>query len=123
MRASLGERGTPLGRLLLLGQAGRRGLRLNDIPPGFPRELGLAMDQVWGLRQRALRLDVINEITALMATTLPLERIYRTVAAGAARLVQFDGLGITLLDHDRKELRVLDVAARTALAEVHDTRI
>jgi hypothetical protein len=46
MRASLGERGASLGRLLLLGQAGRRGLRLGDIPPGFPRELGLAMDCV-----------------------------------------------------------------------------
>jgi two-component system, NtrC family, sensor kinase len=123
MRASLGERGAPLGRLLLLGQAGRRGLRLGDIPQGFPRELGLAMDQVWGLRQRALRLEVINEVTALMATTLPLERIYRTVAAGVGRLVQFDGLGITLLDFERGELRVLDVAARTALSEVHDRRI
>src|SRR5262249_30800898 len=123
VRAALGERGTPRGRLLLLGQAGRRGLRLNDIPPGFPRELGLAMDQVWGLRQRALRLEVINEVTALMATTLPLERIYRTVAAGVGRLVEFDGLGITLLDFERGELRVLDVAARTALSEVHDTRI
>ena len=123
MRAALGERGAPLGRLLLLGQAGRRGLRLGDIPAGFPRELGRAMDQVWGLRQRALRLEVINEVTALMATTLPLERIYRTVAAGVARLVQFDGLGITLLDSERGELRVLDVAARTALSEVHDHRI
>ena len=123
MRAALGERGAPLGRLLLLGQAGRRGLRLNDIPPGFPRELGLAMDQVWGLRQRALRLEVINEVTALMATTLPLERIYRTVAAGVGRLVEFDGLGITLLDFERGELRVLDVAARTTLSELHDRRI
>src|SRR5262245_7672187 len=123
VRAALGERGTPRGRLLLLGQAGRRGLRLDDIPADFPRELGLAMDQVWGLRQRALRLEVINEVTALMATTLPLERIYRTVAAGVARLVQFDGLGITLLDFERGELRVLDVAARTALSEVHDRRI
>src|SRR5262249_42545110 len=66
---------------------------------------------------------VINEIRTLMAGTPSLERIYRTVTEAVGRLIGFDGLGITLLDHERGELRVLDVAGRTMLSEIHDRRI
>src|SRR5215831_6995831 len=123
LRAALGESGARLGRFLLLGPGGRRGLSTSSIPASFPRDLGRAMRQIWGLHQRTLRLEVINEITTLMAGTPPLEHIYRTVTGGVSRLIRFDGLGITLLDRERRELRVLDVAARRALAEIHDLRI
>ena len=70
LRAALGEHAAPLGQFLLLGERGPSGLRAHRIPSGFPREFGLAMEQIWGLHQRTLRLEVINEVTALMATTL-----------------------------------------------------
>ncbi len=122
-RASLGDPGNPVGRVLLLGPGGRRGLRADTIPPSFPREFGLALEQVWHLHHRTLRLEVINEITALMATTLSLDRIYGAVAEAVGRLIRFDALGVTLLDRDRGEFHVLDVATRTALPEVYDLRI
>jgi two-component system, NtrC family, sensor kinase len=122
-RAPLGEHDTPLGRLLLLGPPGRGGLRGDSIPPSFPREFGLAMEQIWRLHQRTLRLEVINEVAALMATPLPLERIYQAVADAVSRLIRFDALGLTLLDRERREIRVLDVAARTTLPEVYDLRV
>jgi two-component system, NtrC family, sensor kinase len=123
LRAALGEPGAPVGGFVLLGARGRSALRASRIPASLPRDLGLAMQQIWGLHQRTLRLQVINEITTLMATTPSLERIYRTATAAVGRLIRFDGLGITLLDRERGELRVLDVAARTALSEIHDLRI
>jgi GAF domain-containing protein/nitrogen-specific signal transduction histidine kinase len=123
LRAALGEPGSPLGRVVLVGPGGRSGLRTSRVPPGLLRDLGLAMGQIWGLHQRTVRLEAINEITTLMAGTPSLERIYRTVTAAVSRLIRFDGLGITLLDRERRELRVLDVAARTALAEIHDVRM
>jgi two-component system NtrC family sensor kinase len=120
LRAALGKPGAPLGRFLLLGP---HGLRADRIPASLPRELGLAMQRAWALHQRTLRLEVINEITTLMATMPSLERIYRTVTRAVGRLIRFDGLGITLLDRERGELRVLDAAARWALSEIHDRRI
>jgi two-component system NtrC family sensor kinase len=111
LTAALGDRNGSLGRLLLLGEAGRRGLSARTIPPGFPRELGLAMAHVFRLHQRTVRLEVVNDVTALTATTLARERIYRTVADALYRLIRFDALGVTLIDRERHEVRVLDVAA------------
>jgi two-component system NtrC family sensor kinase len=108
---------------VLLGPGGVRGLSRETIPPSFPREFGHALEHVWRLHQRTVRLEVINQVTALTATTLSLERIYEKVAEAVGRLVRFDALGVTLLDHERGEFRVLDVAARTALPEVFDFRI
>ena len=123
LRAVLGEPGEPLGQLVLLGPRGRRGLDARRLPPTFPRELGRTMEQVWRLHRRTLRLEVINEVTALMATTLPLERIYQTVADAVGRLVQWDVLGLTLLDRERREVRLLDVAGHPPLAEAYDLRV
>jgi two-component system NtrC family sensor kinase len=109
LRARLGPPRAPLGQLVLVGRR-RRGLRPARIPSSFPRELGLVMEHVWRLHRRTLRLEVINQVTALMATTLPIERIYQAAAEALRRLVHFDALGIGLLDGDRRELRLLDVA-------------
>jgi PAS domain S-box-containing protein len=78
---------------------------------------------VWRLHRRTLRLQVINEISALTTRTMSLDRIYRGVAEAVARLISFDALGVTLLDRERGEIRVLDVAARTVLPEVYDLRM
>jgi len=123
LRAPLGDHASPLGQFLLLGPGGRRGLAAAAIPPSFPREFGRAMEQVWRLHQRTLRLEVINEVTTLTARTVSLEAIYQTVAEAVGRLVPFDALGVTLLDRERGEAHVLDVAARTALPEMYDLRI
>jgi len=123
VRAPLGDQSKPFGQLLLLGSGGRGGLAADAIPPSFPREFGRAMEHVWQLHQRTLRLDLINEVTALTARTTSLDRIYRTMADAVARLIPFDALNVTLFDRERRELHVLDVAARAALPEVYDMRI
>jgi two-component system NtrC family sensor kinase len=123
LRARLGEPASPVGQFLLLGPRGRHGLGAGAIPPSFPREFGRALEQVWRLHRRTLRLEVINEVTAVTARTMSLERIYATLAEAVARLIGFDSLGVTLLDRERGEFRVVDVAARTALPEVYDLRV
>ena len=123
LRAALGERTGPVGRFLLLGASGPRGLSVATIPPSFPREFGLAMQQVWRLHQRTLRLKVISDVTAVTAATLSLDRIYPAVADAVGRLIRFDELGVTLIDRERGEVRVLDVAVPTTLPAVDDLRI
>src|SRR5262249_13525941 len=85
LRAPLGHQAAPVGRLLLLGPGGRRGLAVQAVPPSFPRELGLALERTWRLHQRTLRLEVVNEVTALSARTVALEPMYRTVAEAVGR--------------------------------------
>jgi hypothetical protein len=111
VRAPLGEPGSPLGQFVLLGTGGRRGLAADAIPSGFPREFGRAMEQVWRLHQRTLRLEVINEVTALSARTVSPEHIYDTVAEAVGRLVRFDALSVALFDRERDEMRILDMAS------------
>jgi PAS domain S-box-containing protein len=120
LATALGDAARPMGALVLLGPGGARGLTRATLPPSFPREFGQALEHVWRLRQRTIRLEVINQITALTGTTLSLERIYEKVAEAVGRLIRFDALGVTLLDRERGEFRVLDVAARTALPEAFD---
>ncbi len=120
LRARLGGQAGPLGHLLLLGHGGRRGLAADAIPPSLPRELGRAMAQVWRLHRRTLRLEVINEVTALSARSVSLDPIYQTVAEAVGRLIRFDALGVGLFDRERDELRILDVAARATRPEVYD---
>jgi GAF domain-containing protein/signal transduction histidine kinase len=123
LSAALGDPARPVGGLVLLGPGGARGLSRETIPPSFPREFGHALEHVWRLHQRTIRLEVINQVMALAATSLSLERIYEKTAEAVSRLVRFDALGVTLLDRERGEFRVLDVAARTALPEVFDFRV
>ena len=123
LSAALGDPAHPVGGLVLLGPGGPRGLGRETIPPSFPREFGHALEHVWRLRQRTARLEVINEVLALTATILPLERVYEKTAEALGRLIRFDALGVTLLDRERGDFRVLDVVAHTALPEVFDFRM
>jgi PAS domain S-box-containing protein len=123
LSAALGDPARPVGGLVLLGPGGPRGLGRETIPPSFPREFGHALEHVWRLRQRTARLEVINEVLALTATILPLERVYEKTAEALARLIRFDALGVTLLDRERGDFRVLDVVAHTAVPEVFDFRM
>ncbi|MGH7399165.1 MAG: GAF domain-containing protein, partial [Candidatus Rokuibacteriota bacterium] len=123
LSAVLGDPEHPVGGLVLLGPGGPRGLGRETIPASFPREFGHALEHVWRLHRRTTRLEVINQVMALAATAVPLERFYEKTAEAVSRLVRFDALGVTLLDRERGEFRVLDVAARTALPEVFDFRV
>jgi two-component system, NtrC family, sensor kinase len=109
LRASLGEPSAPAGRFVLLGPGGRDGLNADRIPPGFPREFGLAMAQAWQLHQRTRRLEMINEVAALAGSALELPRLYQAVARAVARLIRFSALGVGLLDRERGELRLFDI--------------
>jgi two-component system, NtrC family, sensor kinase len=123
LAGSLGERAARLGHFLLLGSGGPRGLSAASIPPGFAREMGLAMERIWRLHQRTLRLQVINEVTALTAANIPLGDLYRAAAEAVGRLVPFEAFGFALVDRERRQLRVLDVARSVPLPEVAEYRI
>jgi two-component system NtrC family sensor kinase len=109
LRAALGETASPVGRFVLVGPSGPRGLHGDRVPPGFPRDLGLAMAQAWRLHQRTRRLEVVNEVSGLAGTTLDLPGIYQAVARALAPLIAFEFLGVALLDPERGELRLMDI--------------
>jgi len=123
LAAALGDPGRPIGRLVLIGPGGPRGLTRETLPPGFPGEFGHALEHVWRLHQRTLRLEVINQVTSLTAGTLALPRVYEKVAEAVRRLIDFDALGVTLLDRERGEFRLFDVTTRTAVPEAFDLRM
>jgi GAF domain-containing protein/signal transduction histidine kinase len=118
LSAALGDHSGSLGRFLLVGPPGRHGLSSGTIPPSFPRELGLALAQVWRLHQRAVRLEAINDVMALTGANLPLERVYQTVADALGRLIRFDALGVSLIDRERREVRIVHFAARGQVSEI-----
>jgi hypothetical protein len=101
LSAALGDPARPVGGLVLLGPGGPRGLGRETIPPSFPREFGHALEHVWRLRQRTIRLEVINQVMALTATTLPLERVYEKTAE-AVPADPLDALGVTLRSRARE---------------------
>jgi GAF domain-containing protein/signal transduction histidine kinase len=126
LRAALGEAGAPVGRFVLVGSAGPRGLHGERVSRGFPRDLGLAMAQAWRLHQRTRRLEVVNEVAGLATSSLDLPGIYQGVARAVAPLIRFDALGVALLDRERGELRLLDVVVSPedpTGTELRDTRL
>ncbi|MBI4590989.1 MAG: GAF domain-containing protein [Candidatus Rokubacteria bacterium] len=112
-----------LGRLVLLGRSGRRGLTRDTLPAPFHREFGIVVEHAWQRHQQALRLSVMNELTALMGSTLSLEELFEAFASAVTRLIALDSLAVTLIDRERKEFRVIDVTARSAPLPVTDTRM
>jgi GAF domain-containing protein len=111
LRAALGPPRRPLGALALLGPA--RALGRHTLPSGFPRELGAAIDQVWRLHRRTLRMSVLNEVTRLLVGSQSLDEVFQAFGDSVARLVAFDAIGVSLADAERGEFEVIDVAARS----------
>jgi two-component system, NtrC family, sensor kinase len=107
LRTPLGGPGAPVGELALL--APRRALA-RALPRGFPRELGAAIEQVWRLHRRTLRLTVLNEITRLGASAASLDEVFQAFPGAVARLVSFDALSISLIDVERREYELIDLA-------------
>src|SRR6266403_1335373 len=107
----LGASTRPVGRLTLVGRG--RALRRAALPPGFGRELGTAIEQVWQRQRRTLRTTILTEITRLLGSSDSLDDVLSAFANGLARLVDFDAVAVSLLDAERGEFEVLDVTART----------
>ncbi|HYY05416.1 MAG TPA: GAF domain-containing protein, partial [Candidatus Limnocylindria bacterium] len=101
--------GRRVGALLLLGPA----LTRRALAPDLPRALGKALDRVWRLHRRALRTAVLDELTGRLVSTHSLDDVFRVFAEGAAKLVAFDSIAVSLLDAERDEFEVVDVVARS----------
>jgi PAS domain S-box-containing protein len=110
-RLVLGGPRRPVGALVLVGSP--RALRRLALPPGFGRALAAAIEQVWRLQQRTLRIAVHNDITRLLVSGDPVDEVLRAFADGLARLVAFDSLAVGLVDPERPEFEILDVMARS----------
>src|SRR5437660_9715781 len=118
----LGASTRPVGRLTLVGRG--RALKRAALPPGFGRELGTAIEQVWQRQRRTLRTAVLTEITRLLGSSDSLDDVLSAFANGLARLVDFDAVAVSLLDAERGEFEVLDVTARTVPGRIaRDVRL
>ena len=111
LETPLGPPRSPLGALALTGPSSW--LRRTVFPAAFPRELGTAIERVWALHEDTVRMAVITEITRLGAGSESADDVFRAFAEGAARLVRFDSIGVSLLDPERGEFEVLDLPARS----------
>ena len=112
----------PVGQLVLVAPG--RTLTRATLPPGFPRELGAAIEQVWRLHRRTVRISVVNEIMSLLVSSDSLDDVFKGFAEGLARLVEFDSVTVALIDRDRGELDVVDVVGRaTPGAPTQDARV
>jgi signal transduction histidine kinase len=111
LETPLGPPRAPVGALALLGPRSR--VRSGALPRAFPRELGIAIERVWSLHEDTLRMAVITEITRLGAGSESTDDVFRAFTEGAARLVRFDSIGVSLLDPERGEFEVIDLPARS----------
>ena len=119
--APLGPPRRPVGQLVLVAD---RKLTRETLPSGFPREFGAAIEQVWRLHRRTLRITVLNEIMNLLVSSDSVDDVLRGFVDGLARLVAFDSVAVSLIDRERDELVVLDPLARaTAGVPVRDARL
>ena len=110
LKTPLVASGRRVGALLLLGPALTRG----TLTPDVSRALGEALDRVWRLHRRALRMSALDELTRLLVVTHSLDDVFRAFAEGAAKLVAFDSIAVSLLDAERDEFEIIDVVARSA---------
>ncbi|MGH7333639.1 MAG: GAF domain-containing protein [Candidatus Rokuibacteriota bacterium] len=102
----------PVGEIGLIGST--RAMTLDALPPSFPRELGAALEQVWWLHRRAIRIQVLNLVNELGSSRHSLEEILDVFVEGLARLVDFDAIGVGLLDIDRDPPVCVDLLAGLA---------
>src|SRR5881396_1038866 len=109
LKTPLVASGRRVGALLLLGPALTRG----TLTPDVSRALGEALDRVWRLHRRALRMSALDELTRLLVVTHSLDDVFRAFAEGAAKLVAFDSIAVSLLDAERDEFEIIDVVARS----------
>jgi GAF domain-containing protein/anti-sigma regulatory factor (Ser/Thr protein kinase) len=122
LRAPLGTPRRPVGELVLLGRPGR--LTRATLARGVPRELGAAIERVFELHRRTLRAAVLNEIVGFLVSRHALDDVFRAFVEGAAKLVTFDAIAVSLVDAERGELEVVDLVARSVpLGGTRDSRM
>jgi len=110
LRVPLGSGRKAVGELILVGHP--RALGRSTLPGGFARELGTALERVWRIHGRTLRMSALGEITELLVSGHSLDDVFRAFADAVARLVDFDSIGVSLVDAERREFDVVDVLAR-----------
>lgn len=111
LRAPLGG-GLRVGEIALVGAP--QAITRRALPPSFPRELGRALERVWWLHQRAIRIQVLNVVTELGSSRRALDEGLGAFVDGLARLVDFDAVGIFLYDPDRDQPEGIDLWGRHA---------
>ena len=109
LRASLGTAGHAVGALAL---AGRRPLSRGALPAGLPRLLGAALERQWLVHRRTLRSRVLDDLRRRLVASDSRDDVLAVFGEAAGALIAFDSVAISLLDGERGELDVLDVAAR-----------
>src|SRR5437867_3173156 len=112
LRMPLGAPGRRVGELVLLGRPGRP--RPVALSRPVSRELGKAIDRVWRLERSALRASVLSGLIARLAASHSLDEVFAAFVDGAAKLVSFDSIGVSLLDAERAAFEVVDVLGRAA---------
>jgi PAS domain S-box-containing protein len=119
LRIALGRSGRPVGELALLGPpAGTR------LPPTVARDLGVALERLGRLRERTRRMTVLNEVSRLGGSSESLDVVLSAFAEGAASLVTFDSIGVSLIDAESQTLTILDLPARSlGLGDRRDARM
>ncbi len=108
LRVALGPSGRVVGELALVGPR----LRRSALPPGVTRDLAAALEPAWEFHRRALRLRVLDDLTQLFVSGDALDDVLRVFADGLAKLVAFDSLAVSLVDLERHEFELIDMAAR-----------
>ena len=111
LRAALGVPGRHVGEVALVGRPPQRRATL---PAALARDLGAALERAWEFHRRALRLRVLDDLTRLLVSGDSLDDVLGVFAAGLAKLVAFDSVAVLLVDPERDEFEVIDVAARGA---------
>ena len=111
IRARLGGSGHVAGEIALAGQ---RALRRDALPSSVVRDLGAALRAAWEFHRRALRLRVLDDLTRRFVSSDSLDDVLRVFAEGLARLVTFDALAVSLIDAERREFELIDVAVSGA---------
>ena len=101
-----------IGEIALIGPT--RAMTLRPLPPSFSRELGAALEQVWWLHRRALRIQVLNRVTEFGSSRHSLEEVLAVSVDALTRLVDFDTIGVGLLDTDRDPPLCVDLLAGSA---------
>jgi len=109
LRVPLGAPGRPVGELVLLGRVGD--LTAAALPARFPHELGTAIDRLGHRERQALRAAAVDELTGLLASRHTLDELFVAFADGAAKLVRFDAIDVSLLAAEREECEVIDLTA------------
>src|SRR5882672_5787750 len=114
VRMPLGAPGRRVGELVLLGRPGRP--RPTALPGPVSRELGKAIDRLWRLERSALRASVLSGLIVRLSASRSLDEVFAAFTDGAAKLVAFDSIGVSLVDTERGEFEVVDVLGRAAPA-------